>query len=63
MGVAKSVVTGMELEVDGERFGVVGIQKIVWVAVVSDEETADGLGGFVCPEVEYECECTYALGP
>ena len=63
MGVAESVVAGLELEVDGERSGVVGIQKIVWVAIVSNEEIADGLGGLVCPEVVYECKCTYALGP
>ena len=63
MAVAKSVVAGLELDVDGERSGVVGIEKSVWVAIVRNEEPANGLGGLVRPEVENECECTNALSP
>ena len=54
---------GLEFEVDCEGFNDVGVVEIVRVAVMRNEESANGVCGFVCPITVDECECAYALSP
>ena len=54
---------GVEFEVDCVGCGQSVKMVTVWIAVELDKDCSDAKGGFILPEMVYECDGGYALSP